>query len=55
MIMVNYIATIANLAMVAANIFLSAGQKQMQALVDKDLMVNDSVKDIVENKKDLAI
>ena len=38
-----------------ANIFLSAGQKQMQALVDKDLMVNDSVKDIVENKKDLAI
>ncbi len=38
-----------------ANIFLSAGQKQMQALVDKDLMVNDSVKDIVENKVVLVV
>lgn len=32
-----------------ADIFLSAGKKQMTALVDAGLMVNDSVKDILQN------
>ncbi len=33
-----------------ADIFLSAGQKQMETLIDKNLMVNESVRDILENK-----
>lgn len=33
-----------------ADIFFSAGKKQMNALVDADLMLNDSVEDILENK-----
>lgn len=33
-----------------ADIFFSAGKKQMNALVDSNLMINDSVKDILENK-----
>lgn len=33
-----------------ADVFLSAGQKQMEALVDGNLMINESVRDILENK-----
>lgn len=33
-----------------ADIFFSAGKKQMQALEDKGLMAEDTVKDILENK-----
>lgn len=32
------------------DVFLSAGQKQMIALEDKDIMINDSIKDILGNK-----
>lgn len=33
-----------------ADVFFSAGQKQMNALNDADLMINDSIKDILGNK-----
>lgn len=33
-----------------ADIFFSAGKKQMNALVDSELMLNDSIKDILQNK-----
>ncbi|MGH0052324.1 MAG: molybdate ABC transporter substrate-binding protein, partial [Sphaerochaetaceae bacterium] len=32
------------------DVFLSAGQRQMKALVDKDLMLEGSVRDLLENK-----
>lgn len=33
-----------------ADIFFSAGKNQMNALIDGNLMINDSIKDILENK-----
>lgn len=33
-----------------ADIFLSAGKSQMDTLIHKNLMINDSIKDILENK-----
>jgi len=38
-----------------ADIFLSAGKKQMNTLVEKSLMVDDSVKDLVQNQVVLVV